>query len=290
MIGPDAVQLQTCMPRHVMSAIHLLLMSLQVEADPLVKAVLQAFQMSLSCCMERSHVPLMRSQLVLRLMAAAQAASAAASTPIAAALAANSRSSSSFRTSMDTGIGPTAGSAPSLLPEGSGDALLPGRTEEGAAFLAAALDLAAVIGTGTGAAATSTSAAAAAAADASEEPPRRMSLYSNSSAGGSAASFSRQQAEYATEMQAWYKKQYTACCTSGGLLWPRALLRQHPQQQALLPPHLMGYNPGLQQAGGRQRMALRGHLGPIRCVVISPSGKDVLTASDDGGVQVRGQA
>lgn len=263
--------------------IHLLLMSLQVEADPLVKAVLQAFQMSLSCCMERSHVPLMRSQLVLRLMAAAQAASTTASTPLAAVLAANSRSSSSLRRSMDVCIGPTAGSAPSLLPEGSGDALVPGRTEESTAFLAAALDLAAVIGTGTGAAATP-----AAAADAPEEPPRRMSLHSNSSAGGSAASFSRQQAEYATEMQAWYKKQYTACCVSAGLLWPRALLMQQPQQQALLPPHLMGYNPSLQQAGGRQRMALRGHLGPIRCVVISPSGKDVLTASDDGGVQVRG--
>jgi len=33
-------------------------------------------------------------------------------------------------------------------------------------------------------------------------------------------------------------------------------------------------------------MALRGHLGPIRRVAITADGKDVLTASDDGGVQV----
>jgi hypothetical protein len=113
-----------------------------------------------------------------------------------------------------------------------------------------------------------------------------MSLHSNSSAGGSQASLSRQQAEYATEMQAWYKRQYAACCANSGLLWPRALTPQQQQQQQLLPPHLLGYTPSLQQAGGRHRMALRGHLGPIRNVVISSSGKDVLTASDDGAVQV----
>jgi hypothetical protein len=111
-----------------------------------------------------------------------------------------------------------------------------------------------------------------------------MSMHSNSSAGGSAASFSRHQAEYAVEMHGWYKRQYAACCAHAGLLWAPALKQQ--QQQPLLPPHLMGYTPSLQQAGGRHRMALRGHLGPIRSVVISPSGKDVLTASDDGGVQV----
>lgn len=113
-----------------------------------------------------------------------------------------------------------------------------------------------------------------------------MSLHSNSSAGGSGVSFSRQQTEYATEMHSWYRRQYLACCTSAGLLWPRVLLLPQYQQQPPLPPHLLGYTPSLQQAGGRHRMSLRGHLGPIRRVVISPSGKDVLTASDDGGVQV----
>ena len=264
---------------------------LQVGTDPLVKAVLQAFQMSLSCCMERSHLPMMRHQLVLRLMAAAQAASATANTPVAAAIAA-SRSSSSLRMSCEVGgRPPTAGTEPSVLAtENSAEVLPSGRTAEGAAFLAAALNIAAVIGSGAGPSGLPTIAAG----DAGDDHAPRMSLHSNSSAGGSAASFTRQQAEYATEMQGWYRKQYAACCVSGGLLWPRALMLQQlqlqqgqqQQQQGLLPPHLMGYTPSLQQAGGRHRMALRGHLGPIRRVVISPSGKDVLTASDDGGVQV----
>jgi hypothetical protein len=170
-----------------------------------------------------------------------------------------------------------------LLDQDPVEAALPGRSAEGDAFLAAALDIAALVGTGTtpgGGLPLS-----AAAADAGEElVPHRMSLHSNSSAGGSAASFSRQQAEYAVEMHGWYKRQYAACCAHAGLLWVPALKQQ---QQPLLPPHLMGYTPSLQQAGGRHRMALRGHLGPIRSVIISPSGKDVLTASDDGGVQVR---
>lgn len=342
------------------------LLLLQVASDPLVKAVLQAFQMSLSCCMERSHVPLMRNQLVLRLMAAAQAAAATASAPGAAALVAaghssNSlrrsietgsqsgvsrisssyrrsidagsqtgvgrssssfarrsmdtgsqtgagRSSSSFaRRSMDTGSltgagvslpsrvsgegssrGPAAGVGTSLLEQGSGaDGELPGRSAAADAFLSAALDIAAVVGTGTSTSSAvvqaTPAAAPAAGGEGGEQLAPRMSNLSNSSAGGS-GSFSRQQAEHAIEMHAWFKQQYTACCGGSGLLWPPAVLQQ--QQQPLLPPHLMAYTPSLQQAGGRHRMALRGHLGPIRNVVISPSGKDVLTASDDGGVQV----
>jgi hypothetical protein len=322
---------------------------LQVASDPLVKAVLQAFQMSLSCCMERSHVPLMRNQLVLRLMAAAQAAAATASAPGAAAMVAAGRSSSSlsrsieaasqsaagrssssfrrsieagsqsgagrssssYRRSIDTGSlfgagvsvslpswvsgegssrGPAAGVGTSLLEQGSGeDGELPGRSAAADAFLSAALDIAAVVGTG---AATSSAVvqappatAPAAGGEGGDELPHRMSLHSNSSAGGS-GSFSRQQAEHAVEMHAWFKQQYTACCAGSGLLWPPAVLLQQHQQQPLLPPHLMAYTPSLQQAGGRHRMALRGHLGAIRNVVISPSGKDVLTASDDGGVQV----
>lgn len=251
----------------------------------MVKAVLQAFQMSLSCCMERSHVPMMRNQLVLRLMASAQAASATANSPLATALAAGSRSSSSLRRSMETprALGPSAGSGTALLDEDSAEAQLPGRTDEGDAFLAAALDIAGLIGSGTVGPGTLPQAPA----DAAEDRLPRMSLHSNSSAGGSQASFHRQQAEYATEMQSWYKQQYAGCCANSGLLWPPAIRLQQEQQQPLLPPHLMSYTPSLQQAGGRNRMALRGHLGPIRNVVISPSGKDVLTASDDGGVQVR---
>lgn len=282
----------------VVVAVHVGFLPLQqVASDPVVKAVLQAFQMSLSCCMERSHVPMMRNQLVLRLMAAAQSAAAAAATPFAAAVVATSRSSSSLRRSMEASsvsgsqIAPTAGAGTCVLEEeqaGAGEegGALPGRGAASDAFLSAALDIAAVLGPG--AAAGSGSAPAAPAATREVPNPQRMSLHSNSSAGGSAASFTRQQAEYASEMHAWYKQQYAACCAGSGLLWPHALLQQQQQQQHL-PPHLLGYTASLQQAGGRHRMALRGHLGPIRRVVISPAGKDVLTASDDGGVQVRDQ-
>lgn len=265
------------------------LSDLKVGNDPLVKAVLQAFQMGLSCCMERSHMPMMRNQLVLRLMAAAQAAAATATNPLVTARAAGSRSSSSIRRSIETPVltWPAAGVGTSLLEE-EPDAALPGTTAAGDAFLAAALDIASLIGSGSGVAGAGAGAPGVVSLPAApaDDVPHRMSLHSNSSAGGSQASFSRQQAEYATEMQAWYKRQYAACCANSGLLWPRALTQQQ-QQQSLLPPHLLGYTPSLQQAGGRHRMALRGHLGPIRNVVISPCGKDVLTASDDGAVQVR---
>ncbi|KAI8464029.1 MAG: hypothetical protein J3K34DRAFT_380636, partial [Monoraphidium minutum] len=46
---------------------------LQAAEDPLVKLVLQAFQMSVPTCMQRPALPIMRRQLVLRTMAAAAA-------------------------------------------------------------------------------------------------------------------------------------------------------------------------------------------------------------------------
>lgn len=49
----------------------------------------------------------------------------------------------------------------------------------------------------------------------------------------------------------------------------------------------MARSASLHQAGGLHRMALKGHAGPIRKVLISPDGQDVLTASDDGAVHVR---
>lgn len=42
----------------------------------------------------------------------------------------------------------------------------------------------------------------------------------------------------------------------------------------------------LEQAGGLHRMTLRGHSGPVRRVVISPNGRDVITVSEDGTAQV----
>lgn len=52
--------------------------------------------------------------------------------------------------------------------------------------------------------------------------------------------------------------------------------------------HLMPRTPSLTQAGGVHRMTLRGHSAPIRRVVISPNGNDVITISDDGTAQARG--
>jgi hypothetical protein len=192
----------------------LLLLLLQVEADLAVKAVLQAFQMSLSCCMERSHLPMMRHQLVLRLMAAARAAVARAN---------------------------------------SADADAP---------LAAAAGWAAL--------------------------QRNTSLGSRAGNSNDSVTGAMQQHKlYQQEMRVWFAQQYVKCRAGASLLPPvQSSMQLEQQQQQQLPPHLLGYTPSLVQAGGMHRMALRGHLGPIRKVVIAPDGKDVLTASDDGTVQV----
>jgi hypothetical protein len=194
-----------------------MLLLLQVEADLAVKAVLQAFQMSLSCCMERSHLPMMRHQLVLRLMAAARAAAAKADS--------------------------------------------------------AELD----------------AAAAAGGAASWAQFQRNASLCSRAgNSSDSVAGTVQQHKLYQQEMRMWFAQQYVKCRAGASLLLPAHAVMQLDQQQQL-PPHLLGYTPSLVQAGGMHRMALRGHAGPIRKVVIAPDGKDVLTASDDGTVQVRGR-
>ena len=50
--------------------------------------------------------------------------------------------------------------------------------------------------------------------------------------------------------------------------------------------HLMPSTASLEQAGGLNRMTLRGHTAPVRKVVISPNGRDVITVSEDGTAQV----
>lgn len=50
--------------------------------------------------------------------------------------------------------------------------------------------------------------------------------------------------------------------------------------------HLLARSPALGQAGGLLRMTLRGHTGAIRKVLLSPSGQNVVTISDDGTAQV----
>lgn len=196
------------------------LLPLQVGSDLAVKAVLQAFQMSLSCCMERSHLPMMRNQLVLRLMAAAQLASAAGATS-------------------DGHAGQGAASIGTHIPGQRGNS-------------------------------------------SSDSCPNTMG-------SGTTISHKQLHLQYEREMKAWFSREYKKSRAESSLLavHSKQLLALTPeQQQQQLPPHLMGYTPSLRQAGGLHRMALRGHLGPIRKVVITKDGKDVLTASDDGGVQV----
>lgn len=50
--------------------------------------------------------------------------------------------------------------------------------------------------------------------------------------------------------------------------------------------HLLPSTASLEQAGGLNRMTLRGHTAPVRKVVISPNGRDVITVSEDGTAQV----
>jgi WD40 repeat protein len=60
-------------------------------------------------------------------------------------------------------------------------------------------------------------------------------------------------------------------------------------QQALasgLPRCLPPLTPSLDQAGGLQRLALRGHTGPVTKVLLTPSGTDAVTASADGTARV----
>eukprot|EP00879_Flechtneria_rotunda_P021721 GHRR01022905.1.p1 GENE.GHRR01022905.1~~GHRR01022905.1.p1 ORF type:complete len:283 (+),score=111.57 GHRR01022905.1:3-851(+) len=106
------------------------------------------------------------------------------------------------------------------------------------------------------------------------------------SIGSGGSGIVSQQQEFEQEMQAWYEQQYQAARAGASLLYSGSSNQALQQQQQRLPPHLMGYRPSLNQAGGRHRMSLRGHLGPIRRVVITADGKDVLTASDDGSAQV----
>lgn len=53
-----------------------------------------------------------------------------------------------------------------------------------------------------------------------------------------------------------------------------------------LPCCLMPVTPSLDQAGGLQRLSLRGHRGPVTHVTLTPSGTDALTGSTDGTARV----
>ena len=52
------------------------------------------------------------------------------------------------------------------------------------------------------------------------------------------------------------------------------------------PRALQPLTPSLDQAGGLQRLVLRGHAGPVTRVLLAPSGTDAITASSDGTCRV----
>ncbi|MEW5313943.1 MAG: hypothetical protein WDW38_005473 [Sanguina aurantia] len=75
-------------------------------------------------------------------------------------------------------------------------------------------------------------------------------------------------------MRAWYDQHMPKCAAEGVF---------NAGQQLV---HLLPRTATLQQAGGKHRMTLRGHTGPIRKVVIASNGHDVITISLDGSAQV----
>lgn len=53
-----------------------------------------------------------------------------------------------------------------------------------------------------------------------------------------------------------------------------------------MPVHLLPKTPSLEQAGGLQRLILKGHTGCIHKVQLAPNGLEVVTASSDGSIRV----
>ncbi|KAG2433079.1 hypothetical protein HYH02_012783 [Chlamydomonas schloesseri] len=75
-------------------------------------------------------------------------------------------------------------------------------------------------------------------------------------------------------LKEWYDEQTAKCAAEGMLAVNSRLL------------HLMPRSPSLAQAGGVQRMTLRGHSAPVTRVAIAPNCTEVVTISEDGSAQV----
>ncbi|GIM13509.1 hypothetical protein Vretimale_16605 [Volvox reticuliferus] len=75
-------------------------------------------------------------------------------------------------------------------------------------------------------------------------------------------------------LKEWFAEQTSKCAAESMLAANSRLL------------HLMPRSPSLAQAGGVQRMTLRGHVGPIPRVAIAPNCCEVVTISEDGLAQV----
>lgn len=53
-----------------------------------------------------------------------------------------------------------------------------------------------------------------------------------------------------------------------------------------MPVHLLPRGPTLEQAGGLQRLILRGHTEAVRKVLLAPNGMEVITGSADAAIRV----
>ncbi len=77
------------------------------------------------------------------------------------------------------------------------------------------------------------------------------------------------------DMQTWLKDQSTAAKTDG------ASALAHGVARPLLPQ-----TPSLDQAGGLQRLALKGHRGPVNKILLTPSQTEAISAGADGTARV----
>lgn len=76
-----------------------------------------------------------------------------------------------------------------------------------------------------------------------------------------------------TSLQEWHRRQ-----------WAEHAQQPQPGSSAGA-VHLLPLTPSLRQAGGRARMTLRGHSGSVHKVLITPSGREAITISNDGIAQ-----
>lgn len=78
-----------------------------------------------------------------------------------------------------------------------------------------------------------------------------------------------------TSLSSWYESARSEC----RLAVPHRRARN-------MPVHLLPRTPTLEQAGGLQRLILKGHTEGVRKVMLVPNGTEVVTASADGSIRL----
>eukprot|EP00210_Caulerpa_lentillifera_P008913 g8504.t1 len=82
-------------------------------------------------------------------------------------------------------------------------------------------------------------------------------------------------AEQSPGINDWYQQGLTECQMAVSY-----------RRSKSMPVHLLPRTPSLEQAGGLQRLILKGHLGGVHKVELAPNGLEVVTASSDGTIRV----